>query len=62
MLLYFVQVNNLVKKCCIDIDNIISSLNILKTKMGVNTGTTNQIEKITKHLSEKKQDLITKNT
>ena len=59
---HFVQVNNLVKKCCIDIDNIISSLNILKNKMGVNTGTTNQIEKITKHLSEKKQDLITKNT
>ncbi len=59
---HFVQVNNLVKKCCIDIDNIISSLNTLKDKMGVNTGTTNQIEKITKHLSEKKQDLITKNT
>ena len=32
---HFVQVNNLVKKCCIDIDNIISSLNILKDRKSV---------------------------
>lgn len=30
--------------------------------MGENTGTTNQIDKITKSLTDKKQDLITKNT
>lgn len=59
---HFVKVNNLVKKCGTDIDGIITSLNTLKNKMGENTGTTNQIDKITKSLTDKKQDLITKNT
>lgn len=58
----FVGVNNCVKKCCEDIDGIIQSLNILKQKMGVNPLTTEQIEKVTKGLAEKKQDLVTKNS
>ncbi len=57
----FVAVNNCVKKCCTDIDGIIQSLNTLRTKMGENTGTTSQIDKIVRGLGEKKQDLITKN-
>lgn len=57
----FVAVNNCVKKCCTDIDGVIQSLTTLRTKMGENTGTTSQIDKIVKSLGEKKQDLITKN-
>ena len=57
----FVAVNNCVKKCCKDIDGVIQSLQTLRTKMGENTGTTSQIDKIVKSLGEKKQDLITKN-
>lgn len=57
----FVAVNNCVRKCCQDIDGVIQSLQTLRTKMGENTGTTSQIDKIVKSLGEKKQDLITKN-
>lgn len=59
---HFVAVNNQVKKCGSDIDGIISSLNTLKSKMGENTGTTSQIEKIVQGLADKKQDLINKNS
>lgn len=57
----FVAVNNCVKRCCTDIDGVISSLKTLRKKMGDNTGTTSQIDNVVKHLEEKKQDLITKN-
>jgi len=59
---HFVDVNNQVRKCGTDIDGIISSLTTLKTKMGENTGTTTQIDKITNALMQKKKDLITKNS
>lgn len=58
----FVAVNNQVRKCGTDIDGIITSLTTLKTKMGENTGTTTQIDKITNALKQKKEDLITKNS
>lgn len=57
----FVQVNNCVKKCGQDIDGIVSSLKTLRKKMGDNTGTTSQIDKITTSLTSLKQDLINKN-
>lgn len=59
---HFVAVNNQVRKCGTDIDGIIASLTTLKTKMGENTGTTTQIDKITNALKQKKEDLITKNS
>lgn len=59
---HFVAVNNQVRKCGTDIDGIIASLIILKTKMGENTGTTTQIDKITNALKQKKEDLIIKNS
>lgn len=55
------NVNNCVKACCTDIDGVIASLNTLRTKMGENTGTTSQIDRIVKSLQDKRQDLITKN-
>ena len=57
----FVAVNNQVRKCCQDIDGVIQYLKTLRTKMGENTGTTSQIDRIVNSLGEKKQDLITKN-
>lgn len=57
----FVAVNNCVKKVCEDIDGVISALNTLKTKMGVNTGTTDQIKRVIDALTEKKADVIQKN-
>lgn len=57
----FIDVNNYVRKCCQDIEGIVASLKKLREKMGENTGTTSQMDKIVQGLEQKKEDLIKKN-
>lgn len=56
----FVAVNQRIDKCSEDINQIISALQSLKQDMGENTGTTEQIDKIVKGLTEKQMDLKNK--
>ena len=58
---HFVRVNNRVKKVCEDIEEVKQALNTLKQKMGENTGSQRDIDKVVRALDQKKQDLIKKN-
>lgn len=58
---HFVRVNNRVKKVCEDIDEVKKALTTLKTKMGDNTGTTSQIDRVVKALDQKRADVVKKN-
>ena len=57
----FATLNNQVQKVCENIEDVKNALNVLKNKMGENTGTLQQIGEIVSALDQKKQDLITKN-
>lgn len=57
----FVKVNNRVKKVCDDIDEIISDLTTLKTKMDVNEEMNSEIDRTIKELQKKREDIIKKN-
>lgn len=57
----FVNVNNYVKKCCDDLNEIITDLGHLKNDMGENTGTLTEIDNVIKGINIRKEELIQKN-
>lgn len=57
----FVNVSNCVKKCCDDLDTILSDLKKLKEDMGENTGTLTQIDQVISGINTRKEELIQKN-
>lgn len=57
----FVNVNNCVKNCCADLENIIGDLKELKRDMGENTGTLTEIENIINGIQKRKEELLQKN-
>lgn len=57
----FVNVNNCVKKCCDDLDQILSDLKSLKNDMGENTGTSTEIDNVINGINTRKEELIQKN-